>query len=95
MKDANGILVPGGFGVRGVDGKVACVKYARENKVPILGICLGFQAMTIEVRRCFFDRKSFRDTEVLRTVLQLTATVRSAGRAQSMRMARGQQHGVQ
>ena len=49
VREVNGILVPGGFGVRGVDGKVAVVQYARENKVPILGICLGFQAMTIEV----------------------------------------------
>ena len=49
IKAANGLLVPGGFGVRGVDGKVEVCKYAREEGKPILGICLGFQSMTIEV----------------------------------------------
>ena len=38
-----GILVPGGFGDRGVEGKIAAIKFARENKVPFLGICLGMQ----------------------------------------------------
>lgn len=40
---AGGILVPGGFGNRGVDGKVAAARWARENKIPYLGICLGMQ----------------------------------------------------
>lgn len=48
-KDA--ILVPGGFGERGVEGKIATVKYARENKIPYLGICLGMQAVVIEYAR--------------------------------------------
>eukprot|EP01047_Picozoa_sp_COSAG01_P037843 COSAG01_NODE_3033_length_6694_cov_2.154056_2_plen_595_part_00 len=51
IQKADGLLVPGGFGVRGVDGKVEVCKYARENKKPILGICLGFQSMTIEAAR--------------------------------------------
>ncbi|MDR0913723.1 MAG: CTP synthase [Oscillospiraceae bacterium] len=46
--DVQGILVPGGFGPRGVDGKIAAVKYARENDVPYLGICLGMQTAVIE-----------------------------------------------
>lgn len=45
------ILVPGGFGIRGVEGKIAAVKYARENKIPYLGICLGMQVAVIEYAR--------------------------------------------
>lgn len=51
IKTAHGILVPGGFGVRGVDGKVAAIQYAREHKVPFLGICLGMQCAVIEYAR--------------------------------------------
>lgn len=51
LKSADGILVPGGFGVRGTEGKILAAKYARENKVPYLGICLGMQIMTIEFAR--------------------------------------------
>jgi CTP synthase len=51
LKDASAILVPGGFGERGVEGKIAAVKYARENKVPYLGICLGMQVAVIEFAR--------------------------------------------
>lgn len=51
LKDVNGILVPGGFGDRGVEGKIEAVRYARENKVPFLGICLGMQCVVIEFAR--------------------------------------------
>ena len=51
LKDCNGILVPGGFGGRGIEGKLVAVKYARENNVPYLGICLGMQAAVIEFAR--------------------------------------------
>jgi CTP synthase len=51
LKDMDGILVPGGFGIRGVEGKIAAVTYARENKVPYFGICLGMQCAVIEVAR--------------------------------------------
>ena len=47
----DGILVPGGFGQRGVEGKISTAKFARENKVPYLGICLGMQVATIEFAR--------------------------------------------
>lgn len=53
LKMADGILVPGGFGIRGTEGKILAAKYARENKVPYLGICLGLQIMTIEYAREF------------------------------------------
>jgi CTP synthase len=51
LKAVDGILVPGGFGIRGTEGKILAAKYARENKVPYLGICLGMQIMTIEYAR--------------------------------------------
>ena len=51
MKDFKAILVPGGFGSRGVEGKINAITYARENKVPCLGICLGMQSMAIEAAR--------------------------------------------
>jgi len=51
LKKADGILVPGGFGKRGVEGKIAAARYARENKVPYFGLCLGMQIMTIEFAR--------------------------------------------
>ncbi|MBT3199781.1 MAG: CTP synthase (glutamine hydrolyzing) [Phycisphaerales bacterium] len=51
LAKVDGIIVPGGFGVRGTGGKIACIKYARENKMPYLGICLGFQMAVIEYAR--------------------------------------------
>jgi CTP synthase len=51
LRDADAVCVPGGFGVRGIEGKINAVKYARENKVPILGLCLGLQCMVIETAR--------------------------------------------
>lgn len=51
LKDVHGILVPGGFGERGIEGKILAAKYARENKIPYFGICLGMQIATIEFAR--------------------------------------------
>ena len=51
LEGKDGILVPGGFGVRGVEGKIAAVKFARENRIPYLGICLGMQVAVIEFAR--------------------------------------------
>jgi CTP synthase len=51
LGDADGILVPGGFGDRGIEGKITAIQYARENKVPFLGICLGMQLASIEFAR--------------------------------------------
>ena len=51
LRNVDAILVPGGFGERGVEGKIAAVQYARENKVPYLGICLGMQVAVIEYAR--------------------------------------------
>jgi len=51
LGDVDGICVPGGFGVRGIEGKLGALKYARENKIPTLGLCLGLQCMVIEAAR--------------------------------------------
>ncbi|WP_432662545.1 CTP synthase [Wukongibacter baidiensis] len=51
LKDVDGVLVPGGFGDRGVEGKITATKYARENKIPFLGICLGMQLAVVEFAR--------------------------------------------
>jgi CTP synthase len=51
LKDYDGILIPGGFGKRGIEGKIEAIRFARENNVPFLGLCLGFQLATIEFAR--------------------------------------------
>jgi CTP synthase len=51
LKDYDGILIPGGFGKRGIEGKIEAIRFARENNVPFLGLCLGFQLATIEYAR--------------------------------------------
>src|SRR3990172_4825166 len=51
LRGLHGVIVPGGFGVRGVDGKIACVKYVRENGIPYLGLCYGMQIAVIEFAR--------------------------------------------
>ncbi len=51
LKNINGVIVPGGFGIRGVDGKIVAIKYAREQNVPFLGLCLGMQCCVIEWAR--------------------------------------------
>ncbi len=51
LNDIDGIIVPGGFGNRGIDGKINAIKYARENNIPLLGICLGMQLMVVEFMR--------------------------------------------
>ncbi len=51
LAEVDGIVVPGGFGIRGVEGKVGAIRHARENQIPTLGLCLGLQCMVIEVAR--------------------------------------------
>lgn len=58
FSDVSGILVPGGFGTRGIDGKIAAIKYARENNIPFLGLCLGMQLSIVEFVR---DVVGYRD----------------------------------
>ncbi len=63
LKGVSGIIVPGGFGKRGAEGKIACVEYARKNKIPYLGICLGFQIAVIEFARNVCNLKNANSTE--------------------------------
>jgi len=63
IEDADAILVPGGFGERGLEGKLMAVKYARENKIPYLGICLGMQSVVIEFARNVLGLKDANSTE--------------------------------
>ncbi|OGJ54089.1 CTP synthase [Candidatus Peribacteria bacterium RIFCSPHIGHO2_02_FULL_49_16] len=55
LKKVNGIVVPGGFGLRGIEGKIAAAKYARTKKIPFLGLCLGCQLLVIEFARAALD----------------------------------------
>ncbi|MGZ4111378.1 MAG: CTP synthase [Tumebacillaceae bacterium] len=64
LGQADGILVPGGFGDRGVEGKILAAKYARENKVPFLGICLGMQVACIEYARNVLGMEGANSSEI-------------------------------
>lgn len=64
FKDLDGYLVPGGFGPRGLDGKIFAAKYARENKIPYFGICLGMHIMSIEFARNVLGLKDANSTEM-------------------------------
>ncbi len=61
--DLDGIVVPGGFGPRGIEGKIMTARYARENKVPYLGLCLGMQVMCIEFARHVLGKEGANSTE--------------------------------
>ena len=61
--DVHGILVPGGFGIRGINGKVEAIKYARENEIPFFGICLGMQCAVIEFSRNIIGLKDANSSE--------------------------------
>ncbi|MDR2799571.1 MAG: CTP synthase [Bifidobacteriaceae bacterium] len=63
LEDVNAIVVPGGFGIRGIEGKINALKYARENKLPALGLCLGLQSMVIEYAQNVLGLKDAFSTE--------------------------------
>src|SRR5699024_10112467 len=64
LEGIDGIIVPGGFGTRGIDGKITAIKYARENKVPFLGVCLGMQLAAVEVARNVLGLEDAHTVEV-------------------------------
>ena len=64
LEDLDGIIVPGGFGNRGIEGKIETIKYARENKVPFLGICLGMQMAVVEFARNVLGLKDANSSEL-------------------------------
>ena len=63
LGEVDAICVPGGFGVRGIEGKLGALKYARENKIPALGLCLGLQCMVIEIARNILGLKRANSAE--------------------------------
>jgi CTP synthase len=64
LKKVDGIIVPGGFGLSGIEGKISTIKYARENKIPYLGLCLGMQLAVVEYARNVCGLKGANSTEV-------------------------------
>tara|TARA_Y100000310_G_scaffold344279_1_gene456186 strand:- start:1816 stop:3471 length:1656 start_codon:yes stop_codon:yes gene_type:complete len=64
LKDVNGIIVPGGFGSRGIEGKILCIQHARENNIPFLGLCYGFQLAVIEFSRNILNLSQANSTEI-------------------------------
>ncbi|MBO0607769.1 CTP synthase [Myceligenerans salitolerans] len=87
LEGVDAVLVPGGFGVRGIDGKVGALRWARENRVPTLGICLGLQSMVIEYGRNVLGFDDASSTEftpdsshpVIATMIEQKAIVDGAG----------------
>ncbi len=87
LAELDGIIVPGGFGIRGVEGKLGALKYARENQLPTLGLCLGLQCMVIEVARdlCGLDDAASTEFEpdtnapVIATMAEQVAIVSGDG----------------
>ncbi len=63
LQAADGIVVPGGFGSRGIEGKIMAARYAREKKIPYLGLCLGMQVMSVEFARHVLDHEDANSTE--------------------------------
>jgi CTP synthase len=63
IEDSDGILVPGGFGSRGIEGKIQAIRFARENRVPYLGLCLGMQLMVVEFGRYVLNTDDVNSTE--------------------------------
>src|SRR6185436_15912784 len=64
LKEYDGIIVPGGFGETGIEGKIAAIKFARENKIPYFGLCYGMQLMTVEYARNVAGLKGAHTTEI-------------------------------
>ncbi len=67
LKKIDGLLIPGGFGYRGVEGKIQAIQYARENNIPFFGICLGMQLAVIEIARNLMNLSEANSTEFKRT----------------------------
>ena len=63
LVNVDGIVIPGGFGIRGIDGKIGALRYARENKIPALGLCLGMQSVVIEYARNVCGIENANSTE--------------------------------
>ena len=75
LRAADGVLVPGGFGIRGIEGKILAIRHARETRVPFLGICLGMQAAVIEYTRSFLGRHAANSREFVPDLAEEAAAV--------------------
>jgi CTP synthase len=69
IRSMDGILVPGGFGARGIEGKIQAAHYARENNIPYLGLCLGMQLMVVEFARHIYNNEEANSTEFDRNTI--------------------------
>jgi CTP synthase len=67
LKGVSGVLVPGGFGERGIEGKIKAIEFARENKIPFFGICLGLQCAVVEFARNVCGMKNANSSEFKKT----------------------------
>src|SRR5947207_274783 len=86
LEGVSGVLIPGGFGERGVEGKIRAARYAREHKVPYLGLCLGMQVATIEFARNVCGIEDANSTEFdKKTTVLLAPRMPQALRANSIR----------
>src|SRR5690606_2848193 len=64
LSGVHGVLVPGGFGARGIEGKIEAARYAREKRIPYLGLCLGMQVAVIDFARHVCDLKGANSAEI-------------------------------
>ena len=75
LAGVNGILIPGGFGKRGTEGKIAAISYARKNKIPFLGICFGMQMAVIEFARNVLKIKKASSTEISKQCIPIVGLI--------------------
>ncbi len=75
FKNVSGLLIPGGFGKRGTDGKIAAINYARKNKIPFLGICFGMQMAMVEFAKNVLKIKNAGSTELTKNVFPIIALI--------------------
>ncbi len=75
LKNVQGILIPGGFGRRGTEGKIQCINYARKNNIPFLGICFGMQLALIEFARNVLKIKNANSTEIRKKCISIVGLI--------------------
>ena len=75
LKNVQGILIPGGFGRRGTEGKIQCINYARKNNIPFLGICFGMQLALIEFARNVLKIKNANSTEIKKKCISIVGLI--------------------
>jgi len=75
LKNVQGVLIPGGFGRRGTEGKIQCINYARKNNIPFLGICFGMQLALIEFARNVLKIKNANSTEISKKCISIVGLI--------------------